>query len=544
MSSFYHNLRQEFESLSQIRQSNKYTAEHGPPPPPPPEQAAAAHTLTITPAADQNIGTIGMDNAAATATITTTQEPAQQQQRQTQEEPQHIANVPSVQFVSFQTELYPKIHPTLSKKLPLKNVKYKSRLNGNEAIIPKLPVELQHVNANLVHQSVGGNDAFFDNNANGNTSNGLNVTAPYCRVYIIHIESTEEYRSTIKPVLKKWVSDREKAKEKYLIVSVDEYASSPGTSVTNNNITNGGDSSGVVAANNTNDGASASSHHNHNHSNGSDAVVVPNQTNSAVSKIAAFRNRLAGGMEGNNKKGGEDQAGGSSSQTAPAAKHQLAKELFRRLSYDFGASKTAMVSHVSLFKKDSSLWNKFLSQLGLAIVAAFEHRSAILDEKLRRMLDQRVKDKQGKWNFSDFFMLKEKLACTFEHLQLEREALLQYEELGVFVFAEPDLPIAKAATGERMDVGNVTDPTDFLLRLEQKQVTAQELYQHLFERESHFNFLLSRPIEALVLARRFIVSSYKRFLENPHFTKTVSKKTFVVSIHLNAFYLGHARINF
>ena len=86
-----------------------------------------------------------MDNAAATATITTTQEPAQQQQRQTQEEPQHIANVPSVQFVSFQTELYPKIHPTLSKKLPLKNVKYKSRLNGNEAIIPKLPVELQHV---------------------------------------------------------------------------------------------------------------------------------------------------------------------------------------------------------------------------------------------------------------------------------------------------------------------------------------------------------------------------------------------------------------
>ena len=117
MSSFYHNLRQEFESLSQIRESNKYTAEHGPPPPPPPEQAAAAHTLTITPAADQNIGTIGMDNAAATATITTTQEPAQQQQRQTQEEPQHIANVPSVQFVSFQTELYPKIHPTPGLKV-------------------------------------------------------------------------------------------------------------------------------------------------------------------------------------------------------------------------------------------------------------------------------------------------------------------------------------------------------------------------------------------------------------------------------------------
>ena len=50
------------------------------------------------------------------------------------------------------------------------------------------------------------------------------------------------------------------------------------------------------------------------------------------------------------------------------------------------------------------------------------------------------------WNFADMFLLKEKVACTFEHLQLEREVLLQYEELGAFVFAEPDLSIAKTTT--------------------------------------------------------------------------------------------------
>eukprot|EP00816_Leptocylindrus_hargravesii_P009001 CAMPEP_0196807614 /NCGR_PEP_ID=MMETSP1362-20130617/7605_1 /TAXON_ID=163516 /ORGANISM="Leptocylindrus danicus, Strain CCMP1856" /LENGTH=1304 /DNA_ID=CAMNT_0042181607 /DNA_START=42 /DNA_END=3956 /DNA_ORIENTATION=+ len=499
MSSFYHNLRQEFDSLSQIRQSSKYTAEHGPPPPAPPEQAATTSASTV----------VTNGNLEATATIITQEELPQQQQQQ-QQSKQYNTNVASVQFVSFQTELYPLIHPTLSKKLPLKNVKYKSRLNGNEATIAKLPIELQHVNANLV--PAGGNVIFEGSN---------DVTAPYCRVYIITIESAEEYRSTIKPVLKKWVGERDKAKEQYLILCVDEYASSPGSNANN---TSSNSSSNNHAYGSNGDGVTTDGHSSSNHNsignNGGSSDGISVATNSAASKIAAFRNRLSE-IKGGNNDGVQDV-----SQATPAAKHQLAKELFRRLSYDFGAAKTAMVSPVSLFKKDSSLWAKFVSQLGQVIVTAFERRSASLDEKLRRMLDQRVKDK-GVWNFADFFLLKEKLACTFEHLQLEREALLQYEELGAFVFAEPDLPIAKTTTTTQQSnagsnvVGVATDNTaEFMQRLEQKQVTAQELYQHLFERESHFNFLLSRPIEALVLARRFIISSYKRFLDNPNFSKS------------------------
>jgi len=68
-----------------------------------------------------------------------------------------------------------------------------------------------------------------------------------------------------------------------------------------------------------------------------------------------------------------------------------------------------------------------VSQLGQVVVTAFERRSASLDEKLQGMLGSAGKgqgDNKEMWNFADYFVLKEKPAYTFEHLQVELEALL------------------------------------------------------------------------------------------------------------------------
>ena len=122
-------------------------------------------------------------------------------------------------------------------------------------------------------------------------------------------------------------------------------------------------------------------------------------------------------------------------------------------------------------------------------------------------------------------------------MQLEKEALLQYEELGAFVFAEANLPSAKSSLPTSQSDNSISK---FLTRLEANEVTDQELYERLFQRESHFHFLLSRPLEALLLARRFIVSSYKRFLENENIPRTVRNSQ---NYHLYVWYFIMSPLN-
>jgi len=107
------------------------------------------------------------------------------------------------------------------------------------------------------------------------------------------------------------------------------------------------------------------------------------------------------------------------------------------------------------------------------------------------------------------------LAYTFEQMRMEKDALLQYEELEAFVHIEQNLP-KKVNNSEVLsdDVAQELQIRDFLQRLRLNQVTDQELYQRLFERQSHFHLLSKRMIDALVFARKFIVSSYKRFIDD------------------------------
>jgi len=98
---------------------------------------------------------------------------------------------------------------------------------------------------------------------------------------------------------------------------------------------------------------------------------------------------------------------------------------------------------------------------------------------------------------------------------MEKDALLQYEELEAFVHIEQNLP-KKVNNSEVLsdDVAQELKIKDFLQRLRLNQVTDQELYHRLFERQSHFHLLSKRMIDALVFTRKFIVSSYKRFIDD------------------------------
>jgi len=81
-------------------------------------------------------------------------------------------------------------------------------------------------------------------------------------------------------------------------------------------------------------------------------------------------------------------------------------------------------------------WKAFLHNLGNAIVDGFHDRVCRYSEELRRLDSKRINataDSSKLFDLSNFFLVKESLAFTYEQMQLYEEAKLQYEELYAFL---------------------------------------------------------------------------------------------------------------
>jgi len=146
---------------------------------------------------------------------------------------------------------------------------------------------------------------------------------------------------------------------------------------------------------------------------------------------------------------------------------------------------------------------KFLLKLRHSITTSFQLRIKILKDELRRMdrMDAPV-------NMTDYFLVKESLAISYEQMMLRGEALAIYEELSsslsssvsssqnpsltpIFTY---DTPLFRSNLRQ-----NVTPPSS----------SSHELLQYLFSRESNFLFLLQRPADVVLRAFRFILLAYK-----------------------------------
>jgi trafficking protein particle complex subunit 10 len=77
------------------------------------------------------------------------------------------------------------------------------------------------------------------------------------------------------------------------------------------------------------------------------------------------------------------------------------------------------------------MWQDILSKIKDGLLQAFDARVLTYEEDIRKMDSQRT---TPGWNYCTFFILKEGLALSFEHMFLLEDSLIQYDELEASFF--------------------------------------------------------------------------------------------------------------
>jgi trafficking protein particle complex subunit 10 len=72
------------------------------------------------------------------------------------------------------------------------------------------------------------------------------------------------------------------------------------------------------------------------------------------------------------------------------------------------------------------MWQDILGKIKEGLLQSFDSRVVQYEEDIRKMHAQMT---LPGWNYCTFFILKEGLAQSFEHMLLLEDALIQYDEL-------------------------------------------------------------------------------------------------------------------
>lgn len=81
--------------------------------------------------------------------------------------------------------------------------------------------------------------------------------------------------------------------------------------------------------------------------------------------------------------------------------------------------------------EELEMWQDILGKIKEGVLLSFDARVLQYEEDIRRMDAQRT---LPGWNYCTFFILKEGLAHSFEHMLLLEDALIQYDELEASFF--------------------------------------------------------------------------------------------------------------
>jgi len=476
--------------------------------------------------------------------------------------------VPAVDLYEKLTSIFDRDYRSTLHSIPYENVR-----NGARGTIEKLKIRSMLTRSHGMAQSRGVGKA-----ASGDAAVPWGGTAamaaapvsdpaewhngPYCHVYIAACESTEHYRTKVKPALQAFVSQIESAAN-----SGSQAASKSG----GEDMSTSGNYSPhyVIVYVPTGPKSQAGGH-----------SPTPSEP---AKRMGAFASRLSGvrrRLEIPNSSSSRDLSADSvhsqatntsmesgdydSEAAAPPPgpvthSSKLEKELYRRFTTDFPAGQTCIMSTLVDSVDDTSLatmsplknqeWNTFLHMLGSAIVSGFKDRCRRYDEELRRLDAHRATIPPNtskawaspRFNLSHFFLVKESLAFTYEQMRLPEDALLQYEELRAFVPEplEDDEIVAegddydglvskkkkkKSRSKRRLKQGEAEDAMELAIagdsagfRRRLRSTTdmaplAQIVLQYLFAREANLLFQLEAPMEIIRRSQAFVEASYRRKL--------------------------------
>jgi hypothetical protein len=378
---------------------------------------------------------------------------------------------------------------------------------------------------------------------------------PFCHVYIAACESSEHYRTKVRPSLQAFVSQIEGAaaassravgigaasssnySAHYVIVYVPIRKNGSGENDERSVSPKGGAGDGLIDKGQQLRGAIAS-------------------------RVAAARRSVTTGVmremssDSHHSSRSDDATESEDFPIAPFAPiaNKTEKEVFKKFCSDFPNGRTCILSTLmDPIEEDPSQlpsaqknqeWSGFLRMLGSAIVSGFRDRCRRYDEELRRLDAARAADNNtiqktkvtrsdsSRFDLGHFFLVKESLAFTFEQMQLPDEALLQYEELRAFLpetsgeddnvgesEEERKKRKKRAARRQSMDFNQdatilaiLGDTIGFRKRLRSVSdigIVEQTVLQYMFARETSLLFQLGDPVQLLRRSYLFVQSMYK-----------------------------------
>lgn len=97
----------------------------------------------------------------------------------------------------------------------------------------------------------------------------------------------------------------------------------------------------------------------------------------------------------------------------------------------FVDSRCAQLRSCDTEGEELEMWQDILGKIKDGVLQSFDSRVLQYEEDIRKMDAQR--NLPG-WNYCTFFILKEGLALSFEHMLLLEDALIQYDELEASFF--------------------------------------------------------------------------------------------------------------
>jgi len=460
----------------------------------------------------------------------------------------------------------------------LRSVQYKNIRTGETniiSILPVRPVITRHGSSSSGTVTVGGKNE-VNTPWGGTVSTAILPasdpsewhTGPFCHVYIAACESTDHYRTKIRPSLRAFVSQLESTasntagnsqgghSQDYLIVYIptgDDRAiatkkskkESPSMNITGKN----NNTSGFFQKARQRFGGNASSQ----------SQIDDDDINSKDSMDSGDD---VIDISGNASSDGDD-IDSSSTSVMMTLQHLSRSEraLYKKISVDFPNGKVCVLSTTSLDQTDESSnsegglairvqeWNAFNRMLGTVIVNGFQDRCRRYKDELKRLDAQRataatatknyesagdISNKPQKrnpysFNISHFFLVKESLASSYEQMQLPAEALLQYDEFRLYMPDLSDKEESKVRRARRkskalveenpsQNLAKLADAGDFLgfrkkIRTEYDLTAILDIMRrYLFARELSLLFRMEQPIEILSRCQAFIKVMYSILL--------------------------------
>ncbi len=198
------------------------------------------------------------------------------------------------------------------------------------------------------------------------------------------------------------------------------------------------------------------------------------------------------------------------------------KEIFNKFYRDFPNAQTCLLS--SLLDKDYELaaesdvqnqeMHEFLQTLGKVMISGFTDRVQCYNHEIMKCREKKSKSMES-FNWSQYFLVKESLALTYEQLQLPHEALEEYQELESIIphVAWPDEDVA-TQDSDLSRAASYGDAESFREILRSKgniSYLSHFYHKYLFVRQGRLFLLLKQPIS--------VIEKFVRYVRKVHYLR-------------------------